>query len=227
MVIISGLLLDEGYEPLRSMCLSFGIPSSGVDKTLSQGNPSTVSDQDFIHRVTVYDEPLRDPQGSPILSTTSQEFPCHTDEYFRQIPSNVVVMHIVRASSVGGETILSHIDDILPNMPAEEIGDLERSAYPTPNGAVPIISSANGKSCVRFNGYEIRKQCGHDLQGLEPPLRRAVMDLEYWIDRVSTRFLLHESECIFLRNDRILHGRTAFQDRKRLLLRIRFQLPSH
>ena len=225
-VIVSRLLLDEKQEPLRSLCLSFGTPSSGVDKKLSQNNSAVVSEDDFIHRVTVYDEPLKDPQGNPILSTTAQEFPCHTDEYFRQHPSNVVVMHIVRSSSVGGETILSHIDDILPNMSTEDVEHLERAAYPTPNGRVPILTWENGKTLIRFNGYEIRKQCGPDLQALEPAMRRAVTNLEYWVDRASTKFLLKESECIILRNDRILHGRTAFQDRNRLLLRIRFQLPS-
>ena len=96
-VIVSGLSLNERYEPLRSMCLSLGIPSSGVDKNLSEENSSAVSDKEFIHRVAMYDEPLKDPQGNPILSTTSLEFPCHTDEYFRKTPSNILAMHIVHA----------------------------------------------------------------------------------------------------------------------------------
>src|SRR5436309_1124313 len=69
---------------------------------------------DYVHIVEATSNTLRNSQGQAIISQTHLEFPCHTDEYFLQAPSNIIVLLCCRSDDQGGgQTVLAHVDEIV------------------------------------------------------------------------------------------------------------------
>lgn len=165
----------------------------------------------FVYSIEVKPNSMRNEQGQIILSNTSDEFPCHTDEYFLEIPASTVLLLCCSSDrSGGGLTLLAHIDDIVPFLTLRLKATLQAPMYPHPDGSVSILSEIDGRWRIRYNWGYIKGLIKKQNRILTPQMGNALERLEHAIRESRCQFLLRQKECLIFDNHRILHGRTAF-----------------
>jgi alpha-ketoglutarate-dependent taurine dioxygenase len=182
-------------------------------------NKAVVEDQ-YVHRIS-NSFSIADEQGYPIISTTSDAFPLHTDCFFHFAPIPFVILHCWIPSDGGGVTLLSSVDDIVGELSQSTIRHLQECFVYTPYGSVPLLLKDGHSYRIQYNRHHINKfssfynkeYSDHEL-GLFDLLDHVAL-------RVSMCTALSKEDCLIINNQRCLHGRTAFPvTGSRLLKRI-------
>jgi alpha-ketoglutarate-dependent taurine dioxygenase len=173
----------------------------------------------LVHDVAALPEPLLNPHGQVVLSTTTDPFDLHTDDYFLPEPSDVVILLCVRQAGVGGESLIAPLDEVLGRLDATTRALLHEPVFPTPFGPVAILTEVGGSARVRYNRSTIRLLAAN---GVAVPAPHAdALDAFDGAARASSRtFRLSAGQCLVADNGRLLHGRRAFEGH-RLLRRMK------
>lgn len=165
----------------------------------------------------------------------------HTDSQYRQHPEEAFALMTVRqAECGGGESWILHVNDIveellkLPNGGAH-LRTLREVPVPFASPSIFNINSENQEQievihAPIFDGREIRYRDDTLRRGIEAtqPLvsevQEAVDALEHAIhdNPKILRFHSRNGSCMYIDNKLTLHGRSAFADHRRLMLRCRF-----
>jgi hypothetical protein len=204
------LVLNAGFTDgemvdsaaLRELCGLVGTPSSqDGDQVVWPVRPrSTAQDATFSMR-----------SGSAAL---------HTDAAYRIDPEPYVALFCVRPARDGGLSSVLSEADVAAGLSREHAADLRRPIWqwrpPAVFGGVvtdprPVLQNG-GRIRWRFDTLELTAET-------RTP---AMLFHTYLADHSSTRrFMLPADSVLFLDNHRVLHGRSAFTDPQRLLLRVR------
>lgn len=171
----------------------------------------------------------------PTYSENDLEAPLHTDSNYRDNPEEFIAVLVERPSRCGGgRTILLRIRPVLKQLQETDEGRqcldiLRNQKFPSMVPSVyretdvcvkaPIIIGET----VRFRPDTIDQAIKKE-QNFPEEQRRAIDYFADLVDRSPDRLgvFLKQGDMLFINNYTVLHGRTAFQDNERLLLRIRF-----
>lgn len=213
-VIIEDLYDDHNYSHLLRLARSLGRVE--LDDTSAPDNPHS-----YIRDVEAQETPSQDSRGFQIRSTTTLEFPCHTDDYFRECPSDIVMLYCVQHDPQGGDSILVYLSDIVTKLEADVIVELKKPLFPSHCGLVAILTEADEWS-IRYNRTELESTCQLRATSLTPAQISALNQLDQAIEPGKHYVKLMPNECMLLHNKKVLHGRTAFsQTSNRLLKRVK------
>lgn len=220
--LVAGLPLDEGNTALIAFARSLG------DLVRESGSQAHPTEGEYVYRVVARGGGLRSRHGWTVRSTTSSEFPLHTDGYEIERPYRAVLLHCVQASSVGGDTLIANVDDVVANLTAGALSALMEPRFPTSTSSVAVLARDEGGTWrVRYNLDAIDHfMCSRESQD-NLGQREARVALEE-LARVAARLgheraiRLRTGDCVVLDNERVLHGRTAYPSNEpRLLKRVR------
>lgn len=218
-VFVRHLPSTPGNQCLLSICRSIGIHTNVAGRG-SEGK-GLIEDR-VVHRVESLETALIDRHGKEVLSTTSQEFRLHTDEFFSNRPADVVGLHCIRQSLEGGESVFADVDEIVRSLHSEPICVLSQMQFPMGESFGPVLWREGARWCARYNPYELERHESGSL--LTRAQIVALKAFEVRAVQSSVKLVLEKDECVFWRNPEILHGRTSFADRRRLLKRVRLHI---
>ena len=163
----------------------------------------------------------------PSLLTMIKDFPLHTDDYSSENPSDIVVLECLSHSSLGGDTLVAKLTDIMSKLQPAVIDILMSNIFPCNDGTRPILWKESEIYKIRFNQREIKHLCQSQKFELSSIAKLAIEDLASMAKLSSRQTHLLPRECIFINNKSVMHGRTAFpQDSGRLLRRMKVKLKS-
>lgn len=213
------LLRDPGAVVLR------GVPVTPGDATFRELaaalGPVGAEDAVDLREVRATDAPRRDKRGWMVLSSTSEEIPCHTDEYFDDSPSEAIALHCITPAAEGGDSLIAYLRDVTALLSPDERSVLATPAFPTPNGPRPILTTEKGAPAIRLNENVLHAMVAKGMP-LEPEAAAALASLKRAILAVQHVVTLAAGDCLLTNNFTTLHGRTAFaEDSARRLVRIR------
>lgn len=219
-ILLKDVSIDDDNTQLLALARAIGEPSKVALRGAREHK--MLIEQDVVHRVEELATPLRNSVGAAVVSTTAEAFPCHTDEYFEERPSEVVILLCVQAARVGGETTLAHVDDVLARLPVERRETLSLPLFPHRSGLVSLLVWSGTKAKIRFNRQEIESYYLAAGAVLPAFLRDALDDLTLAIENNTVVLTLAAGECLVLNNMRVLHGRRPFTSGSgRLFKRVR------
>ncbi|WP_269582981.1 TauD/TfdA family dioxygenase [Roseibium sp. Sym1] len=181
--------------------------------------------KDIIHLVTDHKSKVCDPFGNQITSTTSRELDLHSDEYFSEEPSSIVLLACVTQAARGGESFVVSVDAIAEALPAECKAMLMENPVPTHIGPRHVLTQTPDGLEIRYNRLEMeRAQALVDCAPLSPEMNDAIDTLEDCARAHLEFFHLAPGDLLVLNNRKSLHGRTAFSENdNRVLKRIRIK----
>ena len=85
--------------------------------------------------------------------------------------------------------------------------------------SAPVLS---GQENIRYRHDLITSALDHGVSSLSPESQWAIAHVAQQLHDLTPRsFPLRSGDLLVLNNHRVLHGRTAFEDRDRMLLRVR------
>jgi alpha-ketoglutarate-dependent taurine dioxygenase len=189
--------------------------------------------QEYVWEVTPRDV-YRD---IPTYSEHNMEATLHTDSNYRRDPEHVIAFLLERpATCGGGRTILLRIAAVLKQLAGSEEGrrclkTLRTHKFPAAVPSVYSPSPAHEDALILTDAGTVRFRPDTIEEGMKlaPDFRtqereNALRVFGAMIDRSLDRcaVTLGKGDMIFINNHTVLHGRTAFEDKSRLLLRIRF-----
>ena len=210
--VIQGIATDPGervHDALLDLAAGFGRPSTRDGGT------------------AVWPVTARSRGAMATFSLRTGAAALHTDAQYRRVPEDLVCLFAVRRAADGGATrLLSACDAVAAvrrhPLGAQVLARLGRPVWnwatPEPFATEPAFRAAvlPGDGTVRWRPDNLSCSVG--------PRARAVAKL--FTDLVEaapvvTEFMLASGDMVIIDNRRALHGRTAFTDRRRLLLRVR------
>lgn len=198
---------------------ALGVPSlSGLNR---EGGASSMVEDSFIRRVEAVESPIKNTLGKNVLSSTSDSFSLHTDEYYEDIPSKFVILLCVNPDDRGeGKTLISDIRKVLYRLPTEVVAHLKEYIFPHPAGFVSVLTIKDQLS-IRYNRYSINSKLSISQKHIK--VNNTYLDLfDKTLCDSAESILLSKGDCIIIDNEIILHGRTAFSEQsQRLLKRVR------
>lgn len=164
----------------------------------------------------------------------------HTDSAFKHSPEAYVMLFAYKPASDGGglSQVLSAqrlLENLSQNPDGRECARLLRETHfpfqvPTAfrknrlDSVVEWISAPvlSGHGQIRYRHDLITSALDHSITSLSTEAQWAIAHLARQIHELTPRFLpLRSGDLLVLNNQRVLHGRTAFEDRDRMLLRVR------
>jgi hypothetical protein len=187
----------------------------------------------------IWDVTLRDTGGrEPTFSELNVEAPLHTDSAFRLVPEKYFGLWAIQTARRGGKSTAIEIERVIEFLKASALGrqclDLLSSrkfpfcvppAFATTQQGVEIIQAPilGDSPSIRFRIDTLMAGFKHHPELATPERLWAVKYFEGALNNCPDRleFKLNDGDVVFFNNHTMLHGRTAFSDRKRLLLRIR------
>ncbi|CAM3824138.1 TauD/TfdA family dioxygenase [Kibdelosporangium persicum] len=191
---------------------------TGLLGQVSDDNRGTTGN--YVDRV----EPT-DPDGSDITVGLG-ECEAHSDESSKLLPEDIVILWCVRQASAGGASRIWASPRLRPHLGDAEATLREPEFLFGGNGRVPgrVVKAPvlYGSDGIRFRLGALRS--GHEVchRPLRPDQEQAVQRLIEAFTKVQpTELLLQPGEALVMLNRRVLHARTSFSDRRRLLLRTR------
>jgi hypothetical protein len=157
-----------------------------------------------------------------MLSSTTGDFPLHTDESFAPAPSQYVMLHCWRPDTGGnGDSLLANSEAIAERLEPWALDLCHRANFVWRDCRAPIFTHQPGLDwpAVRFN---IREIAGDDLDERADLRARALPEIFLAAaEAAADHILLEAGDCLVLDNRRVLHGRIAFgQGSERLLKRV-------
>lgn len=217
-VVIENLAYDPNNDLLLRLAMSLGKLS--LEDVIVPENLNS-----YVHHIEAKETPLEDSHGFKILSTTDLEFACHTDDYFSEHPSDVILFQCVHQAEHGGDSIIAFLSDVLTKLDTSTIADLKRSSFPSHFGLVAILTDEGGELFIRYNRIEVERSCQRIQVSLSQDQLAALDKLDEAIESSKHYLKLMPNECIVINNKKVLHGRTAFsQASNRLLRRVKLYL---
>ena len=228
-VIVEGLRLLQ-YEPcLRD--LLFVLLASGI------GTPSaTDSSGTIIWNVT----PAPNPAAGYHATITEHSLAAslHTDSSYKSEPEDFVALLAVRPATVGGEThvlessrLLSRLDKSRSGKDCLQVLSSEQYPFRVPDAFTRNRSRLDPEwivASILSDGERLRFRYDTIVDGLScwtAVSPEALWALNYFYEALTLSeryvFKLRAGDILFLNNRSVLHGRSAFSDGSRLLLRIR------
>ena len=181
----------------------------------------------------------------PTYSQHDGEAILHTDSQYRNRPEEAFALLCVRKAECGGGlSIALHVDTIVEELRKQPFGRKAEEILRNVvfSFAVPTIFNQQagneaewieapilvGKT-IRYRQDTLRKGLKVANRELSDEEQKAIELLEAIIadKEVSEFFMLEPGDLLFCDNQRLLHGRTAFTDHRRHLLRTRFNWHSH
>ncbi len=151
----------------------------------------------------------------------------HTDAQYRRVPEHLVCLFAVRPAADGGITRILTASDARSALrgDARERWLVNRLARPDWAWAVPAPFGRERpfRAAVLHGNGTIRWRADNLAACVEPDLREAA---RHFADHLETapqvvEVRLAAGDAIVLDNRRVLHGRTSFADRRRLMVRVR------
>lgn len=180
-------------------------------------------------RIAVNKTALRKQDGVTRVSRSNLAMPLHTDSTYQRQPYEVVAMHMARPSRQGGKLILAPLAPVLADLPDVAVQALQEPVFPFGAGRFPVMArNRSGDWAVRY----YRQQIDNALQAendLDSESREALRALDQCLAGFAARLQmpLQSGDAIFLKNHRILHGRTSFPATSgRILYRYRMRCPA-
>lgn len=168
-------------------------------------------------------EGLVDEHGNAILSSTSLEFPLHTDAYNRPQPPLYVLLLRADDSEDDTPTYVSDSRPVIADLPDDIVAMLRRPVFPSARGAVPVLQARDdGHHRIRFNHEEIDRWEGQDPSPLmEENARDALSELARGLRLHQQPVSIQPTDCLVIDNARMCHGRPALSpDSRRVLKRV-------
>lgn len=176
-------------------------------------------------------------------SELASEAELHTDSAFSDNPEDYFCLYsIKKADCNGGESLLLSKEDLLFELRKTEEGIKAEEQFRTKKFpfAVPSIFKEGHKlqdenlyardyilteNSIRFRSDVIEKSLNFSPQLIDADQRKALRVLQYILEHSSAvkRLTLEVGDLIVINNKTMLHGRTAFTDSDRHLLRVRLR----
>lgn len=160
-----------------------------------------------------------DRHGNLILSTTTAEFPLHTDGYNRSDPPRYVLLMRADQSDDQTESLTCDASAVIGDLSEEAVEILKRPLFPSAEGSVALVDRSNGIERLRFNRHEIDNWSKHGFGALEEPAVHAIDALEDGLSRRKESFRIRYGQCLILDNWRFCHGRSALATGSKRVLR--------
>lgn len=207
-VVVRGFAEAHDHQRLEAVGWALGRPST--NDVASPQSP-------FVHRVEPTRRPKLDGRGQPILSTTTQTFPCHSDDFLYRDASDLVLLQCVRpAACGGGRTLLAPAKQILRQLPDETLRLMRAPVWPIERGHDALLRGTGDDIHLRYSAPKL------DEGVLPDALMAARRQIEGAIAEATTALTLAAGDLIVVDNARSLHGRTSMQPRSgRLFFRMR------
>jgi alpha-ketoglutarate-dependent taurine dioxygenase len=198
------------------------------------GNPISHKGSDqYLWEVTPRDVQRR----FPTYSENNAEAKLHTDSSYHEPPEEFLAFLVQRpATCGGGKTIVLRINRVLDRL--QETSDGRRCLSILLDNDFPAITPSvysdagahvNARILTRDGRVRFREDSIRMAMNLtqEFMTQDRVWALEFFaamVNRSPDRHgvTLEKDDMIFINNYTVLHGRTAFDDKSRLLLRVRF-----
>ena len=215
-VLVEGFPLSTNEQLLECAARLGCLSRDGITSTDAQ------PEDRFVHLVRDRGAPALDPLGNAMISTTNAAQLLHTDEHFSANPAKFVLLLCIRQSDTGGDTLIAGIDEIVPKLDLDIVESLLSPIFPSAAGPVPILGENNGRWSVRFNLLEMERALRAPCLQFEAQQFTAIKQFVVVAEEVTVRLRLSPGDCLILRNDLVLHGRTTFPaGSRRLLKRVR------
>jgi alpha-ketoglutarate-dependent taurine dioxygenase len=172
----------------------------------------------------------------PTFSELNTEAPLHTDSAFIEQPEEYFGLFVVNAAKTGGDSILISIKKVLEQLNQSYLGAkcltiLRNNIFPFhippafANNQTNIIKAPiiNDSPLIRFRLDTIFSGFRYCPELASYDSLWAINYFNSFLESFQDKlvFKLNEGDLIFVNNHTMLHGRTAFKDNNRLLLRIR------
>jgi alpha-ketoglutarate-dependent taurine dioxygenase len=178
--------------------------------------------------------PVRpDPRGEgDTFSTRSGAAGFHTDAQYHRVPESFVCLFTVRPARTGGLTRVLSVGDATGTLRARADGErlLRSLAEPVWRWRMPHSLGGCGDAGGDPGGAPVlpgdgtMRWRGDNLAAGTPSAQRSVVPaVEQCLDTAqgAQTLALRPGDVVIVDNKRALHGRTAFDDPQRLLLRVR------
>jgi alpha-ketoglutarate-dependent taurine dioxygenase len=181
-------------------------------------------ENDGVNRVENMDMPMRDAVGNAVLSSNADEFPLHTDDSYSPDPARYVLMHCWQADPAGGGVSwLAHIDHIIALAPPDLIQRLATRPYAMPYGQACVLWKDGERNWrMRFNRRDMVSFAKLRSQLLNQQQREDLACFESQAMHCVKKVALQNGDCVVVDNQRMLHGRSAFDPNSgRLIKRLR------
>jgi hypothetical protein len=149
------------------------------------------------------------------------EFPCHTDCSDFSIIPNCLGLFCVNPSKIGGETLICSLDDIIPKLNSDLLNWLLNHIFTFRNIESSILKYPKNEYSVQYNRITI-ESFSNQLSNTE---QKYLDEFDFIIRDNTFTIKLNANDLLFCRNDKFLHGRSAFDaNSQRNVKRIRFNL---
>jgi alpha-ketoglutarate-dependent taurine dioxygenase len=183
--------------------------------------------------------PRSDLRGrEPTFSELNVEAPLHTDSAFRVQPEKYFGLWAIRSAKQGGHSTAIKVKELVEFLTRSTSGKQclqilrgERFPFRVPPAFAPnyqqsqIIEApiVTNSPLIRFRIDTLMAGFRHNPELATPERLWAIKYFERAIKTYpnTLEFKLNDGDLVFFNNHTMLHGRTVFADRKRLLLRIR------
>jgi hypothetical protein len=213
--VVEGLPCRTGNGPLLELANSLG-------RVNPRGAGEQTRDGEGVHLVMPTPLPVLDVTGKPMLSSTTGDFPLHTDESFAPVPSQYVLLHCWRADASGkGDSLVANSEAIAARLEPWALDLCHHAQFVWRDCRAPIFTRQAGLDwlAVRFN---IREIAGDGLEDAVDLRARALPEIFLAAAQdAADHILLEAGDCLVLDNRRVLHGRVAFDHGSdRLLKRV-------
>ncbi len=156
------------------------------------------------------------------FANSSRTFLCHTDCADFEQPPDTVIMLCEKPASSGGDSLLVRLDDVLSYLSPPQMQTLAQPVYLFRQALAPILTQVGPLIQIRYNRPWINMMPEFEIEQLSQDQISALDHLDQVIVACQTQFSLQSKDCLILDNQRLLHGRTAFDEQaSRLLKRVR------
>lgn len=221
-LVLEGCPLSDAFLVEKALKLGvfsdFGLKEPAPGSSERRGGPY----DRYVHEVFARRQPVNDAHGNVILSTTSADFPLHTDEFGSLRPAEFVFLLCETTdASGGGDSLTAHIEDVLSRLSPPIVEQLWMPIFLSSAGPVSILFGEPGTPRVRFNWVELMRVPA-EAKGPTGDAAAAIRAFASAAETVAIRSRLRPGDCLVLNNHRTLHGRLAFSPASgRKLKRIR------
>ncbi len=161
------------------------------------------------------------------FSVRAGEAALHTDAQYRARPEELVCLFVIRRATDGGATRLLSVQDVVTALRQRAGGEwlLARLREPVWRWATPRPFSPEPgfRAAVLLSECAIRWRADNLAGDLCKPTRAAARLFAEFVRTAPgvAQVWLDPRDMVIIDNLRMLHGRTAFTDPRRLLLRVR------